>query len=32
MAWVVGTTVVGVGAFAGVTYAILMSAIDSFGY
>jgi len=32
MAWVVGTTVVGVGAFAGITYAILMSAIDSFGY
>lgn len=32
MTWVVSTTVIGVGAFAGITYAILMSAIGSFGY
>lgn len=32
MTWVVSTTVIGVGAFAGITYTILMSAIGSFGY
>jgi hypothetical protein len=32
MTWAIGTTVVGVGAFAGITYAILMNAIGSFGF
>jgi len=32
LSWAIGTTVVGVGAFAGITYAILMNAIGSFGF
>lgn len=32
LTWVVGVTVVGIGAFAVITYSILVSAIGSFGY
>ena len=32
MAWAVGVSVVGIGAFAVITYSILLSAIGSFGY
>ena len=32
LTWAIGTTVVGVGTFAAITYAILMSAIGSFGF
>lgn len=32
LTWAIGTTVVGVGSFAGITYAILMNAIGSFGF